>query len=162
MWWPSASNKRQKLLGSFSDDDGATEVVTKCRKTAARTMPANRKSVAQTEASTTGQANGLTSPAEQGVNEPELDKQKLHTAVTPQRFLKEVEPFDFVTWYSKTCTHGFADALSALQQGQDSSHAHPRLIAKCITMNALLLEAKKDVFFQSWHSSPFQHASQRL
>ena len=126
-------------------------------------MPANLQPVKQIEASTTGQATEQTPLAEQVVREPELDRQKLHTGVTPQGCVKELEPFDFVTWYSKVCTHGFADGLSVLQQEQDSSHAHPRLIAKCITMNAMLLEAKKNVWYQSlWHSSPFQHASQRL
>lgn len=159
---PPASSKRQKLLGSFTDNDGPTETVTERRKTAAKTMPANLQSVAQIDALTTGQANELLPPAEQAVSEQERDRQKLHTATIPQRCLKKLEPFDFVTWYSKICTHAFADGLSALQHGHDSSHAHPRLIAKCITMNALLLEAKKDVFNQAWHLSPFQHASQRL
>lgn len=125
-------------------------------------MPANLQPVTQIEASTTGQANEQMPPVEQVVSEPELDGQKLHTGVTPQRGIKELKHFDFVTWYSKMCTHGFADGLSALQQEQDSSHAHPRLIAKCITMNAMLLEPKKDVLYRSLPSSAFQHASQRL
>lgn len=146
VWCPSASCKRRKLLGSISENDGP---ITKRRKTAAKAMPANLQPVTQIEASTTGQANEQTPLAEQVVSKPELYRQKLHTGVTPQACIKGLEPFDFVTWYSKTCTHGFADGLSALQQEHDSSHAHPRLIAKCITMNAMLLEAKKDVLYQS-------------
>lgn len=129
-------------------------------------MPANLHPVAHIEASTAGQAaDKQSSAAEQVVIKAEHKRKELQKAIIPEICVKEQAAFDFVTWYSKICTHGFADGLSALHQGHDNSHAHPSLIAKCIRMNAPLLGAQEGVLrtiHQPWQLSPFQHASQWL
>lgn len=166
VWCPSASSKRRKLQGSSLDDEGLIEDIPKRRKQAAKTMPASMQPVAQIDASTAGEAaNKQASAAEQGGNKSEFKTQKLQTAIIPEGCFKEQAPCDFVTWYSKICTHRFADGLSALHQGHDSSHAHPSLIARCIRMNACVLGAKEGILqtiYQPWHLSPFQHVSQWL
>ena len=165
-WCPSASSKRRKLLGPSLDNEGPTEDIPKRRKTAAKPMPADLHPVAPMEASTAGQAaNKQSSAAQHVVKKAELKRKECETAVIPERCVKEPAAFDFVTWYSKICTHGFADELSALHQGHDNSHAHPSLIAKCIRMNASLLGAQEGVLqtiYQPCHLSPFQHVSQWL
>ena len=166
VWCPSASSKRRKLQGSSLDDEGQIEDTPKRRKTAAKAMPANLQPVAQIDASTVGEAaNKQSLAAEQVGNQAELKRRKLQTAIIPEKCVKEQAPCDFVTWYSKIYTHGFADGLSALHQGHDSSHAHPSLIARCIRMNACVLGAKEGVLqtaYQPWHLSPFQHVNQWL
>ena len=161
VWCSSASNKRRKLLGPL-DDKRLNEDIPKRSKTTAITMPANLQPFAQNKASTAGQAdNKQSSAAEQVINTPELKQQEPQTAVLP----KEQASFDFMTWYYKICTHGFADGLSALHQDHDNSHAHPSLIARSIRMNASLLGVKESVLqtiYHPWHSSPFQHVSQWL
>ena len=171
MWCPSARTKRRKLLGPSPDDKELTEQVSKRRKTAAKSLPESLQPFAQLEASTAGRAEtGATEQplnSEEVANKPVLDRQEpqTETAVSPGECTHEQAPFDFVAWYSKVCTHSFADGLSALQEGQDSSHAQPSMISKCIRMNASLFEGNQAVLQtvnQSWHFTPFQHASHWL
>ena len=42
----------------------------------------------------------------------------------------------FVDWYSSLCTTVFADGLSACHKSQDSSHAQPGLLLRCIKIHA--------------------------
>lgn len=69
---------------------------------------------------------------------------------------------DLVSWYANVCTQGFAGQLSALHQSQDSSHAQPRLLSRCMRMNAALFEGKQSILqSMPWQTplSPFQHVS---
>ena len=166
MWCLSASSRKRKLLDTPIDDKISTLDIQKRPKTAAKSMPVNLQPVAHIKASAAGQADDKqSSAAEQFVSNPELKRHELQTAVLPERRVKEQASFDFMTWYSKICTHGFADGLSALHQGHDNSHSQPSLIARCIRMNASLLGANKYVLQpmnQPWHLSPFKHVSQWL
>lgn len=110
-------------------------------------------------------ATAQPSMAEQVVRNQEVNEEELVAATVHQRVTNKHDLVDFVSWYSKVCTQSFADGLSALQQGHDSSHAQPSLISKCVRMNASAFEADRAVLqtlYQPEHVTPFQHACQWL
>lgn len=110
-------------------------------------------------------ASAQPSMAEQVARNHEVDKTELVAATIQQRMTNKHDLFDFVSWYSNVCTQSFADGLSALQQGHDSSHAQPSLISKCVRMSAFAFEADQAVLqtlYQPEHMTPFQHACQWL
>jgi len=58
------------------------------------------------------------------------------TTPHPHKYTEPVKHGSFADWYSAICTNVFADELSALHTTQDSSHAQPSLILKCIQLHA--------------------------
>ena len=60
------------------------------------------------------------------------------TTPYPHQYTEPVKLGSFADWYSAMCTNVFADELSALHTTQDSSHAQPSLILKCIKLHATI------------------------
>ena len=159
---PTASLKRQKSLSS--DERASVQVKAKRQKK----VPASAQ---QLEVFPAGQTL-------QNLNEAAVSVQT-HTAapsvqwqqpagVQRDKPINKQAPIprcDLVSWYANVCTQGFAGELSALQRSQDSGHAQPSLLSRCIRMNSTLFEGKQQVLHSlPWqtHVSLGQHVNYRL
>ncbi len=60
------------------------------------------------------------------------------TTPHPHQYTEPIKHGSFADWYSAMCTDVFTDELSALHTTQDSSHAQPSLILKCIKLHATI------------------------
>lgn len=60
------------------------------------------------------------------------------TAPHRHKYTEPNEHGSFADWYSAMCTDVFTDELSALHTTQDSNHAQPSLILKCIKLHATI------------------------
>ncbi len=135
-------SKRQKLQHVTQDSAGIE---------ASRGKHVSRTKLGSIQAVTAQQqvskADQHTTMVDKG--QPELNlraKQAAATAVSkpnqratsshPHKYIEPVKHVSFADWYSAVCTDVFTDELSALHTTQDTSHAQPSLILKCIKLHA--------------------------
>lgn len=60
------------------------------------------------------------------------------TTPHPHSYTEPIKHGSFADWYSAMCTDVFTEELSALHTNQDSSHAQPSLILKCIKLHGTI------------------------
>ncbi|DBA78882.1 TPA: hypothetical protein ACH3X1_008767 [Trebouxia sp. C0004] len=79
------------------------------------------------------------------------------TTPHPHRYTEPTKHGSFADWYSAMCTDVFADELSALHTTQDSSHAQPSLILRCIKLHATIFgEQQQGILTQQGASQQTQ------